>query len=444
MKKSLCDHCRDDHKECNQITTKRISNGNRYLSDLVLVLLLLGAFTNVSALTLNEAENLALMADPLVESYRAMSRSFDEKSVADGTLPDPKLTMGAVNIPVDSYDLEQEQMTQVKLGIKQHFPRGDTLELEQQQSKLMSTASIAQAEDAKRKVLKNVRETFLSLYYEIAANRIIKETRALFSKLVKITESNYAAGRVNQQDVVLADLELSRLDDRAKKIQAREESYRAQLAEWIGEVSWGEISQGFPEITPIPETINLNEVIGQHPSIRVHTAKIEASKKKTEIARQGYKPEWSTSLDYGSRSGNNPDGTTRTDFASLLINLDIPLFTSDRQDKRVAAIEQKTTAARYVKDNQLRKLKRMYEKDKHVLQRLREREELYKNNLLASAKNNSKASLYAYQSGVSEFNSVMRAQIIELNVRLEDLRVRVDRASALARLLYITGDHNNE
>jgi outer membrane protein TolC len=75
---------------------------------------------------------------------------------------------------------------------------------------------------------------------------------------------------------------------------------------------------------------------------------------------------------------------------------------------------------------------------------LSEREDLYKNNLLAAAKNNSKAALQAYRSGVSEFNTLMRAQITELDVRLEDLRVRVDRAATQARLLYITGEPDNE
>jgi hypothetical protein len=34
----------------------------------------------------------------------------------------------------------------------------------------------------------------------------------------------------------------------------------------------------------------------------------------------------------------------------------------------------------------------------------------------------------------------MRARITELDVRLDDLRVRIDRARATARLLYITGE----
>ena len=45
---------------------------------------------------------------------------------------------------------------------------------------------------------------------------------------------------------------------------------------------------------------------------------------------------------------------------------------------------------------------------------------------------------------MSEFNTLMRAQITELDVRLEDLRVRVDRAVAQAKILYIIGDPENE
>ena len=431
------------NNKANWLTQIRLTNAN-LSSKAVLCFFLCGLVTNVSALSLSEAERIALQADPLVESHKATAHSFDEESVAVGTLPDPKLRVGAINVPVDSFDFRQEQMTQIKVGIQQSFPRGDTLELKQQQSKWLANAALALAEDARRKVLRDVRDTYLNLYYEIAAYRIVKETRKLFSSLVKITESNYAAGRVNQQDVVLAGLELSRLDDRATKIQSREEGYRAQLSQWIGEPSWDELDNAFPDIPPLPETVDLNQAIGQHPLIRSQTAKVEASKKKTDMARQDYKPGWSATLDYGFRSGDNPDGSSRPDFATALVSLDIPLFTSNRQDKNVAANEQKTAAVKYVKDDELRKLKRMYDKDRHIWERLGDREELYKNNLLASAKNNSKVALNAYQSGVSEFNTLMRAQITELDVRLEDLRVRVDRAATTARLLYITGEPDNE
>lgn len=392
------------------------------------------------ALSLKQAEQIALESDPIINSHRARSRSFDEEAVSSGSLPDPKLLLGAANVPVDTFDLSQEPMTQLKVGVKQEFPRGRSLELNQKQAQWMSRSALAQAEDARQKVLSDVRQAYLNLYYEVSALYIVTETRKLFSKLVNITESNYAAGRVNQQDVVLASLELSRLDDRSAKIRGMEESYRAELAQWIGELAWQPIEDSFPELPEMPTAIDINQVIASHPLIQAQSARVNATQTNTDIAKQDYKPGWSASLDYGFRSGNNADGSSRADFATALVSLDIPLFTSNRQDKNVAASLEKTNAARYEKDDKLRQLKRMYEKDLHLWQRLGERAELYRNSLLSSAQNNTRASLNAYQSGVTEFNTLMRAQITELDVRLEDLRVRVDRAITQARLLYITGE----
>ena len=397
---------------------------------------------NAAALNLQQAEQLAIQSDPSIESYKATSRSFVDESVADDTLPDPKLRFGAVNVPVDTFDLEQEQMTQIKVGIQQDFPRGDVLSIKQRQSQYLSRAAMSMADDVQLKIVRDVRETYLNLFYEMRAYQIIRETRKLFSELVKITESNYAAGRVNQQDVVLAGLELSRLDDRSTKILARDESYRAELEQWIGDVAWNNLSPDFPVLPDLPQQVDLNKVIPAHPLIRAESAKIDASKQMTEMARQQYKPGWSLLVDYGFRSGNNPDGSERADFATAIVSLDIPLFTGNRQDKAVSSNEQKISSARYSKDDQLRKLKKLYEKNQHLWMRLGEREQLYKSSLLTAAENNSKVSLKAYQSGVSEFDTLMRAQITELDVRLEDLRIRVDRAAAQARLLYITGDSN--
>ncbi|MBT8118518.1 MAG: TolC family protein [Gammaproteobacteria bacterium] len=423
------------------MSQSRLSNYsvNRILVSPLLLASAVFISSNVFALDLPLAEQLAIDSDPSIESFRVTALSYEDASVADDTLPDPRLRLGAVNVPLDSFDLEQEQMTQLKVGIRQDFPRGDVLSIKQQQSQYLSRAALSMADDARLKILRDVRETYLNLFYEVSAYQIIRETRQLFSELVKITESNYAAGRVNQQDVILAGLELARLDDRSTKIKAREESNRVRLSQWIGDVAWNDIDNVFPPLPTLPEEIDLNEVIPQHPLIRAESAKVNASKQMTEMARQEYKPGWSLLLDYGYRSGNNPDGSERTDFATAIVSLDVPLFTGNRQDRKVSANEKKISAARYIKDDQLRKLKQMYEKNHYLWQRLHDRERLYKNSLLTAARNNSKASLKAYQSGVTEFNTLMRAEITELDVRLEDLRVRVDRAVAQANILYILG-----
>jgi len=286
----------------------------------------------------------------------------------------------------------------------------------------------------------NVRETYLNLYHEIQAGSIVNETRQLFLKLVRITEDQYAAGRANQQDVIHADLELSRLDDRATKIRGNEDEYRAYLAQWVGDAAWQDIDTEFPVLPEVPDKLYINQLLTQHPAVMIETARVEASRKMIELTRQDYKPGVGAFVEYRKRFGENPDGSDRSDMMAAMVMVDIPLFTENRQDKNVAAREEIANAARYTRDDKLRVLKRKLEKDRAIYKRLGERELIYKNKLINSAINNAEASLNAYQSGVTEFTTLMRARITELDVRLDNLRIQVDRLRAQARLLYITGE----
>lgn len=401
-------------------------------------------------ITLQQAETMALEADPIVMSHQATSRALLDESISNNALPDPKFRLGLFNLPVDSLSTTQEPSTQLRLGIQQAFPRGDSLDINQEKSRWLSKSAIARSENAKRLLLRELRETFLNLYYELRAGSIINETRELFSNLVKTTEAQYAAGRVNQQDVIQAELELSRLEDRGIRINSKEDEYRAQLALWIGQAAWGLIDNHFPALVELPRFNNnspddtnlndINSILIQHPSVLIETTNVEASRKSTELARQDYKPGYSAFVEYRKRDGSDATGNDREDMLAAMVTMDIPLFTENRQDKKVSANLEKTKAAVFRRDDQLRTLKRMLDKDLAIYKRLGQRESIYRQDLLKSAKNNSAASLNAYKSGVSEFTTLMRAQITELDVRLADLRIRVDRKRAQARLLYITGE----
>ncbi len=86
----------------------------------------------------------------------------------------------------------------------------------------------------------------------------------------------------------------------------------------------------------------------------------------------------------------------------------------------------------------------MLDKNQAIYKRLGQRQKLYQEELTLSAKSNADASLRAYQSGVTDFTVLMRSKITELDVKLAGLRVRVDRARAQARLLYLTGEGTGE
>ncbi|MGB5180381.1 MAG: TolC family protein [Gammaproteobacteria bacterium] len=405
----------------------------------LLVTLLLAAGHSHAELDIDESVRLALLDDPVIAASRARSQALSDAAVADGQLPDPKLRTGLYNVPLDDFDLREDPATQLRLGIEQSFPRGDTLQYRQRQSEWLATAMQAMSEMAARKVERDVRKQFLELYYQVQAESIITKSRGLFTQLVDITRSHYATGRVSQQDVLNASLELSRLDDRTTRIRSEEDQQRAALSKWIGDAAQLPVSNQFPTLPALPLKEALAAGLPGHPEIRVETARLQAENQNINIAREQYKPGWSAGIEYRKRFGDDPAGDSRSDMMAAMVTVDLPLFTANRQDRRLAASVQEASAVELNRDERMRELQQQLNSDYANWQRLGERASLYESRLLQEATANAQASLKAYQSGVTEFTTLMRARIADLEVRLNALRIRVDRAKAEANLLYLAG-----
>jgi outer membrane protein TolC len=295
--------------------------------------------------------------------------------------------------------------------------------------------------DRRRQILRNVREQYLEIWYQQAAAATIKKNQALFTQLVDVTESQYAAGRATQQDVLRAELELSRLQDKLTRILGMEETSRATLARWIGDLAMQALPDGFPELPDIPQISVIRQQLVDHPLIQIASAKIETRLQMVGIAEEQYKPAWNVGVEYRKRFGNEPNGSGRADMMAAMATVSIPIFTDKRQDRRLAASKQRTESAKFMRVDKMRELRQMLDREHARWLRLDEREKLYKTHLIREARASASASLNAYQSGVSEFTSLMRARITALDVQLESLRLRIDKAQTTARLLYLSQTH---
>jgi outer membrane protein TolC len=396
--------------------------------------------TGHAELTLPDAERMALESDPVVKADEARAKALQDNAIAAGQLPDPKINFGVFNVPLDSFSLTENPTTQARLGITQAFPRGSSLEYKQRRGKWQSRAQLERSVAEKRRVQRAVREGYLEVYFQVQAGDVIKSSQKLFEQLVTVTQAQFAAGRVSQQDVLNARLELSRLRDRETRIKTSEEATRANLEQWLGNAAWDKLDNRFPQLPRIPDETAIIKSLGQHPVLKMKDAQVEASNQDIQIAREQYKPGWNVGLQYRQRFGQEPDGTDRSNMMAAMVTFDLPLFTGQRQDKRLAASQQNASAAKLDRVETMRKLKSSIQTEYARWHLLAEREELYTSNLLKEAAANAGAALNAYQSGTTEFTTLMRARLTELDVRLEDLRIRVDRAKAQARLLYLVSE----
>ena len=417
-----------------------ISSERYFLALAFLALLHISQGVQAKTLTLENAEVLALQNDPSVRIVEQNQIALSEKAVAAEQLPDPFVKMGIGALPVDSFNLGQEAMTQVQLGVVQKFPRGQTRSLRSNQFGQRSMGLGALAQDQRLRVQRTVREEFLEVLKQIKLAAINNEAITVFKDLTDITRDYYATGRVAQQDVLRASVELAKVQDRATLISQQEDRARARLSAWIGDAASWELDAEWPDIGPVSSESELIKLLDQHPRISAQQQMVIAAETGVDLARERYKPEFSIDLTYGARGGVNPDGSNRPDLLSMMVMMDVPLFTRNRQDRLVAASVAESSAATYGRDDIYRQMRSEIEMHFATLRRENERMDLFQNILLPEAAFNAEATFEAYQAAVEDLTTLMRARITEFESQLEYVRLQADTRKTQSRLLYLKGE----
>ena len=395
---------------------------------------------DASGLGLNEIERLALREDPSIELVKANRLALDELSVAAEQLPDPLLKLGMMSLPTDTFNLGQEAMTQVQVGLIQKFPRGHSRALSAQQIRQRSEGLDKSVAEQKLRILLDVREQFLETIKQQHLLAINAEAIRVFSELADVTQDYYATGKVNQGDVFQASVEMAKVEERAQRILQEEDRALARLATWVGDVAYQDLVHDWPALeTPSSDAV-IQENLKNHPRILALNKNIAASETGVELARQKYRPEFSLDVTYGGRSGTGPDGTSRPDLLSAMVVMDLPLFHKNRQDRFAAASIAQSSAAVFTRDDVYRRMLREIDLHASTLNRQQNRFSLYNTILVPESEASSVASFEAYQSSVGDLTTLLRAQITEFELRLEQARLQAEILKTQARLLYLEGE----
>lgn len=410
-----------------------------------------------SPLYIEDAVRMAQENDPWLVSNRHMQEATQSMSIAAGSLPDPQVSFSVANLPTDSFSLNKDGMTQLRLGVSQMFPQGDTLNIKKRQLEIEADAFPYQRQDRIAQVAVTVSHLWLEAYRAQKSIALIEENRSLFEQLTEIATSSYstAMGGTRQHDIIRSQLELTRLNDRVTILSQARDAYTEKLMEWliaenmeIKSFSIGDILPNTLLVRPdiagddvIVEDEDLYRALSEHPLVLALMHKIDATDAGVDLARQKYKPAWGLNASYGRRS-SDPFGNSRPDSVTVGVSLSVPLFTANRQDKEYSAAVSRREAVKTEKWQILRKLKAGFETTRAQLIKLNERQNLYANELLPQMGEQAEASLTAYTNDDGDFAEVVRARIAELNAKIDALNIEVDRQKTIIQLNYFfTASH---
>ncbi|MGB5720921.1 MAG: TolC family protein [Woeseiaceae bacterium] len=385
-------------------------------------------------LTLAEAEDLALAAEPGQQAMQAKAAALDARAVLAGELPDPMLRVGLNNFPIESGGFRTEGMTNAAIGLRQVFPAGKTRSFSARQFDFLAAEMNENAEARGRNVLTAVLNSWLDFYYWDRAHKLVAESRPFFDDLALVTRSLYSVGRKSQQDVLRAELELSRLQDRLIDIERQRARAQAALGEWIGIDATRPLALKLPSWDRLPPLESLQRSLTEHPALRAADAQIEARSAGVDLAHERSKPGWALELGYSYREGFLPNGVPRSDFVSLGVSVDLPFFRKKSVDSTLSAALHERSAAISSREQSSRGLQGQLLAEHARWRNLTRRVSLYDARILDQARDNAEASMLAYQSDRGDFADVMRAYIDNLNTRIEHIRLQVERAQSYAVL----------
>jgi outer membrane protein TolC len=405
--------------------------------------------------SLPQALALAAEHDPWIDRSSQIEAALEARGIAAGALPDPVLSIGVANLPTDSFRFSQEPMTQAQIGITQRIPRGDSLDLARQKFTDLRAREPLERAHRRAMVQRDVTRAWLDAWRAQRSIDLVESNRELFAYLVDLTRSRYtsALGPTRQQDVVRAELELTRLEDRIYRLHAARDASLATLAGWLFDprsaaapaVVAGVEADAPPLALQAGDAIALDTAaldaflsarLQSHPAVRSLDQRIAASRTERAIAEQAYRPGWAINASYGYRD-DAPTGEARADFFSLGVAFDLPLFTASRQDPQVRAATADTESLITERALLLRELRSQVQRQVAQLRRLQQRAELYREQLLRQMREQAEVYLVAYRNDDADFNDVVSARIDALNARIEALELDAGLYGTIAELNYL-------
>lgn len=398
-----------------------------------------GAVADEPILTLKEAVRLAISDNSALTAQGEHARSMRAIAPQVGSLPDPVLSLNALNLPVNSFSTTQENMTQIQVGFSQAMPFPGKLGLREDAANMFADAAEYDTAEFRLQLISRVKGGWWNLFYLDRSLETVKRNKVLLRQLIRIAETKYKVGKGLQQDVLLAQLELSKLLDVGITLKAGRKREAANLNALINRPAHDEIRlpQSVDETLPesVKESVLAEQAITSRPVLFRQRKYIDASNKHVALAEKDYYPDFNLGAVYGLRRGINPvNNRSRDDFTSVKLSMTLPFFTGTRQDhqleQRKAELARSQFSYQDIKEIVLVEVSQAladYEK-------AREQGLLFKTGIIPQAHQTVASMLAAYQVNKVDFLNLVGAQVTLYNYETQYWKSLAEANQSMARL----------
>ncbi|WP_181297124.1 TolC family protein [Pseudomonas sp. Q2-TVG4-2] len=400
--------------------------------------LLAGAFGlpgSAFALTLEQALSLAEQEAPSLDAQRANLEAARSAAIPAGELPDPKLKLGLQNVPIEGeqrWRLDEDFMTMQMVGVMQDVPNRAKRRARVESAEADVALAGIQQTIERLKVRQNTAEAWIAAFAVEQKLDLFKQLygeNQLFSRAVT---ARIAGGRGQAADSVVPKQEAALLAEQEDELLRNQAVARAELRRWIGNEASEPLTGTWPQWLENFDHYQHN--LQRHPDLLAFDPMTEQAEARVRQAVAEKTPDWSWGVDYLHR------GREYGDMVNLSVSFDLPLFTSSRQDPKIAAERARLTQIEAQRQAALRMHNQELAADLAEYQRLDRAFVRVEETLLPLAEEKVRLAMADYRAGTGELTAVIDARRQLVETRLRRIDVARDRSLSNARLHFAFGD----
>ncbi len=397
--------------------------------------------------SLDSLTSLAVKVSPKLKMLQAKTEAAANRIEQNSNLPDPTLTLGLANLPVNTFSFTQEPMTGKIVGLSQGIPFP---------GKLSATADVAskdvdiikqEYDDAKNEIVKNVRQSYYELSYIRKAISIEKESKKLLDDISNVVRTKYEVSTASQQNLLKVELELTNISDKIEDLKSQEASVTADLnALLLLPPDNVIVTEKIPDISFRKFTVEELDSLAVQKRAYLKGFRLAQEKAALQenLAKYERYPNFNLSVQYAQRDEIAKTNTPLTDFFSVMVGISLPLNYGGKITAKIQETEsmQEMYAQQYALAQQV--LARNFGSSIAKLNSLQERIKLIKEAEYPQAQQTFNSALSSYQTGQIDFINVIDSQSKLYQVETKLYRLETNYLKEIAGLEFLTGSDLNE
>lgn len=354
------------------------------------------------------------------------------------TLPDPEVTVQqfAVGSPRPFAGFSNSNFGYIGFGASQEIPYPGKLRLRGEAASREADADRYQVESVRRTIIEQIKSAYFQLAYEDQELKLLDRDGKLLNQVAQIAEANYRVGKGNEQDVLKAQLEKSKLLAEVATHRQQQLSLQAKLKQLLNRQPniQGIVPDPLTE-TPLHMTVDelLATVRTHDPDIRGQQEMIRNKSLELELAHKDFYPDFNVQYMWQHTAEQYRD------YYMLTVGVRIPIHRSRKQWPEVEQRVEELHSSR--RDYEAQVQQDYFDiRDQFLKAKAAERIlDIYRQGLIPQAANTFKAGLAAYENNREDFQTLLASFLDVLRLDEEYWRNLLNHEVALATLQQITG-----